>query len=89
MILAGARLPLAREESSVPVHAQSGDAVFMSCQRLFEDYPLAVRRHYAEFRYGSMVLASRGPGTGPPRFTVLIMERDDLFVVRPWDVPYR
>jgi hypothetical protein len=64
---------------------QPGDAVFTTCQRLFRDYPLAVRRHYAEFRYGSMVLASRGPGTGPPRFTVLIMERDDLFVIRPWD----
>ena len=69
----------------MPVHAQPGDAVFLSCQQLFRDYPLAVRRHYAEFRYGSMVLASRGPGTGPPRFTVLIMERDDLFVARPWD----
>jgi hypothetical protein len=64
---------------------QPGDTVFMACQRLFQDYPLAVRRHYAEFRYGSMVLASRGPGSGPPRFTVLVMERDDLFVIRPWD----
>jgi hypothetical protein len=62
-----------------------GDAVFLSCQRLFRDYPLAVRRHYAEFRYGSMVLASRAPGSGSPRFSVLIMERDDLFAIRPWD----
>ena len=68
-----------------PGAANPGDAVFLVCQRFFRDYPLAVRRHYAEFRYGSMVLASRGPGTGPARFTVLVMERDDLFVVRPWD----
>jgi hypothetical protein len=32
-----------------------------------------------------MVLASRGPEAGPPRFTVLVMERDDLFLIRPWD----
>ena len=68
-----------------PGDVQSGDAVFVWCQRLFRDYPMAVRRHYAEFRYGSMVLASRDRGTGPPRFTVLIMERDDLFAIRPWD----
>jgi hypothetical protein len=50
--------------------------------------PLAVRRHYAEFRYGSMVLAG-GAGAASQRvaalFSVLIMERDDLFVIRPWD----
>jgi hypothetical protein len=33
-----------------------------------------------------MVLASRGGDGGEqPCFTVLIMERDDLFVIRPWD----
>jgi hypothetical protein len=57
--------------------------VFAACQRLFLDYPLAVRRHYAEFRYGSMVLAARSSGTA--MFSVLVMERDDLFVIRPWD----
>ena len=64
------------------------NAVFGACQRFFQDYPLAVRRHYAEFRYGSMVLAS-GPDAADPRaaarFSVLIKERDDLFVIRPWD----
>jgi hypothetical protein len=44
---------------------------------------MAVRRHYAEHRYGSMVLASRASGT--TRFFVLIMEWDDLFVLRHWD----
>lgn len=63
--------------------ARSGDPVFAACLRLFRGYPLAVRRHYAEHRYGSMVLASRA--TGAPRFFVLIMEWDDLFVLRPWD----
>jgi hypothetical protein len=57
--------------------------VFAACQRLFRDYPLAVRRHYAEFRYGSMVLVARLAGSAT--FSVLIMERDDLFVIRPWD----
>jgi hypothetical protein len=90
MTLAGARLSSSREEPAVLDHPQPGDpqsdADFMSCRRLFRDYPLAVRRHYAEFRYGSMVLASRGrEGGEQPRFTVLIMERDDLFVIRPWD----
>lgn len=60
-----------------------GDTAFAACRRLFRGYPLAVRRHYAEFRYGSMVLVCRAGGT--PRFSVLIMERDDLFVLRPWD----
>jgi len=65
-----------------------GDPVFAACHRLFRDYPLAVRRHYAEFRYGSMVLVARSSGAisaGTATFTVLIMERDDLFVIRPWD----
>jgi hypothetical protein len=44
---------------------------------------MAVRRHYAEHRYGSMVLMNRDAGT--TRFYVLIMEWDDLFVLRPWD----
>ena len=57
------------------------EPVFTTCVRLFRDYPLAVRRHYAEHRYGSMVLRD----TGTTRFSVLIMERDDLFVIRPWD----
>ena len=65
------------------VSARSGDTVFARCLRLFRGYPLAVRRHYAEHRYGSMVLASRA--SGAPRFFVLIMEWDDLFVLRPWD----
>jgi hypothetical protein len=70
--------------SDVVLH---GEAVFGACQRLFRDYPLAVRRHYAEFRYGSMVLAGH-PDAGPraaARYSVLVMERDDLFVIRPWD----
>lgn len=65
------------------VSARSGDDVFAACLRLFRGYPLAVRRHYAEHRYGSMVLVSHAAGT--PRFFVLIMEWDDLFVLRPWD----
>jgi hypothetical protein len=59
------------------------ESAFTTCARLFRDYPLAVRRHYAEHRYGSMILVNRYPGTD--RFFVLIMERDDLFVIRPWD----
>jgi hypothetical protein len=46
---------------------------------------MAVRRHYAEHRYGSMVLASPRQGAGAARFYVLIMEWDDLFVLRHWD----
>lgn len=65
------------------VHAPSGDAAFAACLRLFRSYPLAVRRHYAEHRYGSMVLMNRDAGTA--RFFVLIMEWDDLFVLRHWD----
>ena len=69
-------------------HAQSRDPLFRdptftSCLRLFRRYPLAVRRHYAEHRYGSMVLMSRDAGSA--RFFVLIMEWDDLFIIRPWD----
>ena len=64
-------------------HAQTGDTVFTACLRLFRSYPLAVRRHYAEHRYGSMVLMSRDAGT--TRHCVLIMERDDLFTIQPWD----
>jgi len=67
----------------VLAHAQPGDAVFTACLRLFRNYPMAVRRHYAEHRYGSMVLMSRDAGA--PRFYVLIMEWDDLFVLRHWD----
>jgi hypothetical protein len=67
----------------VLVHARSGDAAFTACLRLFRNYPLAVRRHYAEHRYGSMVLMNRTEGTA--RFFVLIMEWDDLFLLRPWD----
>ena len=64
-------------------YAQSGETVFAACLRLFHSYPLAVRRHYAEHRYGSMVMMSREAGTAS--FFVLIMERDDLFAIRPWD----
>ncbi len=64
-------------------HAQSGDTVFTACLRLFGSYPLAVRRHYAEHRYGSMVLVNRDAGTA--RYCVLTMERDDLFTIAPWD----
>jgi hypothetical protein len=67
----------------VLVPARSGDATFAACLRLFRHYPLAVRRHYAEHRYGSMVLMNRAAGT--TRFYVLIMEWDDLFVLRHWD----
>lgn len=64
-------------------HAWPGDAAFAACLRLFRQYPLAVRRHYAEHRYGSMVLMTRN--AGKRRFFVLIMEWDDLFVLRHWD----
>src|ERR1700734_3863038 len=67
----------------VLAHIRPGDSVFTLCLRLFHGYPLAVRRHYAEHRYGSMVLVNRAAGT--PRFFVLIMEWDDLFVLRHWD----
>jgi hypothetical protein len=67
----------------VPVHARSGDAAFAACLRLFRNYPMAVRRHYAEHRYGSMVLMNRDAGTA--RYFVLIMEWDELFVLRHWD----
>jgi hypothetical protein len=67
----------------VQAHAQSAADAFTACLRLFRRYPLAVRRHYAEHRYGSMVLMNRD--TGAPRFFVLIMEWDDCFVIRPWD----
>ena len=65
------------------VHARSGDPVFATCLRLFRRYPMAVRRHYAEHRYGSMVLMYRGASAA--RFFVLIMEWEDLFVLRHWD----
>lgn len=74
----------AQPRENQPSQAQPGAAVFAACQRLFRSFPLAVRRHYAEHRYGSMVLVSRAGGA-PARFSVLIMERDDLFVIRPWD----
>jgi hypothetical protein len=67
----------------VLANAQSGDTVFTACLRLFRGYPLAVRRHYAEHRYGSMVVMSRDAGTA--RYSVLVMERDDLFTIAPWD----
>ena len=67
----------------MPDRAPYGDAIFTACLRLFRNYPMAVRRHYAEHRYGSMVLMNRGTGT--PRYFVLIMEWDDLFVLRHWD----
>src|SRR5215472_11546252 len=61
-----------RKEQTVLAHAQPGDAAFAACLRLFRQYPLAVRRHYAEHRYGSMVLMTRDGGAS--RFFVLIME---------------
>ncbi len=64
-------------------NAHSGDTVFTACLRLFHSYPLAVRRHYAEHRYGSMVLTARDAGTA--RYSILTMERDDLFTIAPWD----
>jgi hypothetical protein len=67
----------------VLVPRRPGDTAFAACLRFFRNYPLAVRRHYAEHRYGSMVLTERGAGSA--RFFVLIMEWDDLFVLRPWD----
>jgi hypothetical protein len=67
----------------VLAHARPGDTAFAACLRLFRHYPLAVRRHYAEHRYGSMVLMTRDAGAS--RFFVLIMEWDDLFVLRHWD----
>ena len=63
--------------------ARPGDAAFAACLRLFRKYPMAVRRHYAEHRFGSMVLMTRDAGM--TRFFVLIMEWDDLFVLRHWD----
>lgn len=65
------------------VKAHPDADAFTACLRLFRRYPLAVRRHYAEFRYGSMVLRQHAAGTA--RFYVLIMEWDDCFVIRPWD----
>jgi hypothetical protein len=70
-------------EQAVLADVHPGDAAFAVCERLFRGCPLAVRRHYAEFRYGSMVLVSRA--TGAAQFSVLIMERDDLFILRPWN----
>jgi hypothetical protein len=67
----------------VLAQARPGNAVFATCLRLFRHYPLAVRRHYAEHRFGSMVLMTRDGGVS--RFFVLIMEWDDLFVLRHWD----
>jgi len=67
----------------VLAHAWPGDDAFAACLRLFRQYPLAVRRHYAEHRYGSMVLMTRD--AGKRRFFVLIMEWDDVFVLRHWD----
>jgi hypothetical protein len=69
----------------IPVlaHALPRDTAFAACLRLFRQYPLAVRRHYAEHRFGSMVLMTRDGGVS--RFFVLIMEWDDLFVLRHWD----
>jgi hypothetical protein len=67
----------------VLAQARPGNAVFATCLRLFRHYPLAVRRHYAEHRFGSMVLMTRDAGVS--RFFVLIMEWDDLFVLRHWD----
>src|SRR5579862_2820293 len=72
-----------RKEQTVLALASPGDAAFAACLRLFRQYPLAVRRHYAEHRYGSMVLMTRDAGVS--RFFVLIMEWDDLFVLRHWD----
>lgn len=63
--------------------ARSGDTAFTTCLRLFRNYPLAVRRHYAEHRYGSMVLLDSAAES--PRFYVLIMKWDDLFELRHWD----
>ncbi len=72
-----------RMEQAVLADVHPGDGAFAVCERLFRSCPLAVRRHYAEFRYGSMVLVSRAAGT--TRFSVLIMERRDEFILRPWD----
>jgi hypothetical protein len=44
--------PGSSKEHPVLAYAQSGATVFTACLRLFHDYPLAVRRHYAEHRYG-------------------------------------
>ena len=63
--------------------ARPGQAAFAACLRLFFHYPLAVRRHYAEHRYGSLVLLDAAAGR--TRFYVLVMERDELFVLRHWD----
>lgn len=65
----------------MPSHTRPSDAAFAACLRLFRNYPLAVRRHYAEYRFGSLVLRDRTDKS----FYVLVMERDDLFVIRPWD----
>lgn len=67
----------------MPSLARPGNAAFTACLRLFSRYPLAVRRHYAEHRYGSLVLLDTSAAR--PRFYVLIMERDELFVLRHWD----
>lgn len=76
-------LPNARLADTQLPDPPSGAVAFTACHRLFRDFPLAVRRHYAEHRFGSMVLVSRDAGTA--QFSVLIMERNDLLVIRPWD----
>ena len=67
-------------EQVVLADVSPGDAAFALCERLFHSCPLAVRRHYAEHRYGSMVLMNREAG-----HCVLTMERDDLFTIQPWN----
>jgi hypothetical protein len=79
----GEHVALRSKEGAVLANAQAGETVFAACLRLFRGYPLAVRRHYAEHRYGSMVMTSGADG--PAGFFVLIRERDDLFAIRPWD----
>jgi hypothetical protein len=71
------------KEQTVLVQTPPGGAAFAACLRLFRNFPLAVRRHYAEHRYGSMVLMKRGPSAA--RCYVLVMEWDDLFMLRHWD----
>ena len=64
-------------------HALSG-ASFAACTRLFRRYPLAVTPRSADGWYRSMVLMGRA--AGPPRFFVLTQARDDLFIIRSWDL---
>ena len=65
------------------VQDQSDTASFAACSRLFRRYPLAVRLHFADGGYRSMVLMNRA--AGPAGFFVLTQARDGIFAIRSWN----